>query len=492
MSVFDFVATITGIKQLKILAGGAGEELFARAGAEVYVGAANQIALNNLGRKEWPLDENRKEWLRPNFASLVDKVRIVYGAKLIPSISIFNVKLSTSTIAQTFGDKIYVRRSYMPETDSLNPNNDLKEAERINQLLHVAHELVHVRQYHDRGKSLYKFGKAYFRGLYQADFSYRKNPMEAEGFDFHQCFWQRLFSNLAVPEIFRSTFPKGLTSIMPFILNSQQHFLAYNSSTGAANIGRIHSDAQGIDTIWSTTSSDKWTKGWTAFVPFIMNAGVHYLAYKSGSGQVEIDRIRPNGKGVDTIWEGEENWTKGWTAFVPFSLEGKPHYLAYKRGNGEVAIDRIRPDGQGVDTIWPTDDAEKWTKGWSSFVPFFLKGVPHYLAYKEGTGTVHIDRFRSDGQGVENVWKGEFSEGWTSMIGFDFQKRPHILRYEIDSGYTRVDSINDNGLGATHAWCDRWTKGWSTFFPFRINTKPFHLAYKKNAGTVAIDLVEKV
>ena len=303
-----------------------------------------------------------------------------------------------------------------------------------------------------------------------------------------------MFSHIAVHEIWRSTLVKGLTSIVPFRLNNQQHFLAYKSSDGTANIGRIRSDGHGVDIIWSATGNQKWTKGWTAFVPFLLGGKPHYLAYKSGSGQVAIDRIRANGQGVDAIWptQGVAKFTKGWTAFVPFLLGGKPHYLAYKSGSGQVAIDRIRPDGQGVDTIWPTQGVAKFTKGWTTFVPFVLNGQPHYLAYKVGTGAVHIDRIRADGQGVDNVWKGQWSKGWTSIIGFELQGKPHVLTYKNESGYVHVDSINDQGMGTTRIWCDEWTKGWTAFFPFILNGQPFHLAYKKKEGTVAIDSIDVV
>lgn len=483
MPVWDFLSAIVPIQPLKKFAGILGQEGFAEAGAIAYEVAAKDIAAKNLGRKAQELDQSRKDWLGPDFGSLVHTVRIIYGADLIPSINILGVKLRTGTTAQAFGDKVYVRKNYGPSTDT-------DDDERINQLVHLAHELVHVRQYHNLGKSLHKFGKAYFRGYYQADFSYAKNHMEAEAINFHRCFHTRLLSPIAILEMWRSTLVKGFTSIMPFVLNSQQHYLAYKSSDGTAQIGRIHSDGQGNDTIWSTTSQ-KWTKGWTSFVPFLLGGKPHYLAYKSGSGQVAIDRIRADGKGVDTIWptQGVENWTKGWTSFVPFLLNGKPCYLAYKRGNGEVAIDRIRADGKGVDTLWPTQGVETWSKGWSSFVPFVINGAQHYLAYKEGSGTVHIDRIRDGGQGVDNVWQGQWSDKWTSMIGFKFQGRPHILSYKNEWGYAHVDSVNDWGVGTTHLWCDKWTKGWTAFFPFSLNAKPFHLVYKKNTGTVAIDSI---
>ena len=43
--------------------------------------------------------------------------------------------------------------------------------------------------------------------------------------------------------------------------------------------------------------------------------------------------------GTTRIWCDE--WTKGWTAFFPFMLNGQPFHLAYKKKEGTVAIDSI-------------------------------------------------------------------------------------------------------------------------------------------------------
>ena len=475
MSVFDWVSWPS--KKLSQIGYKAGEEIFANAGAAAYVAASKAIALKNRNRPQQTLEDNRKSWLRPNFASLVDQVRIVYSADLVPSINVLGVKLKTSAIGQTFGNKIYMNPKHKP--------ND------ATQLVQLAHEMVHARQYHNRGKSLSKFGRDYFRGLYRAGFSYSKNYMEKDAYDFNECFETRFLSKISLSEIWRSQWTKGWSSLMPFVLNGNPHYLAYKKSDGTAHIDRIRPDALGVDTIWETAAGQKWTKGWTSFVPFVLNGQPHYLAYKAGSGQVAIDRIRGDGQGVDTIWppEGIEKWSTGWTSFVPFLLGGKPHYLAYKVGSGQVAIDRIRSDGQGVDTIWPAEGVAKWSKGWTSFVPFVLSGQPHYLAYKVATGRVNIDRIRPNGDGVDTLWDGQWSKGWTSMIAFVFNGSPHILSYRPGAGYAHIDRVNPAGSGTEHIWCDQWTGNWTAFVPFQLKGKPHHLAYKANAGTAAIDTI---
>ena len=137
MSIFDWVSSIVPINQFSSIAGDLQGEAFAHLGATAYVAASKFIAADNLDRPLQKLDENRKNWLRPDFASLVDTVRIVYGADMIPSINVLGFDLKTSTIAQTFGDRIYVKKGYAPDTDTVND-------EMVNQLIQLAHELVHV------------------------------------------------------------------------------------------------------------------------------------------------------------------------------------------------------------------------------------------------------------------------------------------------------------------------------------------------------------
>ena len=85
-----------------------------------------------------------------------------------------------------------------------------------------------------------------------------------------------------------------------------------------------------------------------SFVQFNHTDGKRYqLAYKPGTGEVDIDRINAGGAGVTGVWGG--TWTKGWTHLTPFTVGGKPHYFAYKSATGEVDFDRVNPGGLGDD-----------------------------------------------------------------------------------------------------------------------------------------------
>jgi hypothetical protein len=47
-----------------------------------------------------------------------------------------------------------------------------------------------------------------------------------------------------------------------------------------------------------------------------------------GWAQAAIDRVRPGGTGVDTIFRRQ--WTLGWTSLIPFTLDTSAHFLGYK------------------------------------------------------------------------------------------------------------------------------------------------------------------
>lgn len=71
------------------------------------------------------------------------------------------------------------------------------------------------------------------------------------------------------------------------------------------NTVRFNADAKGVTSLWSAT----WTKGWTAFAPFTRGPQARYVAYKSGTGRMAVDRILPDGKGIATI--REMTWPTG-------------------------------------------------------------------------------------------------------------------------------------------------------------------------------------
>jgi len=228
-----------------------------------------------------------------------------------------------------------------------------------------------------------------------------------------------------------SNWSTGWTSFVAFQLNGSPHLFAYKIGSGEVFIGKINpTAAYGVDTVWGAPAGN-WTTGWSSFIAFELNGQPHLLTYKVKTGDVFIGRIRTDGQGVDSVWSG--TWTKGWTSFMPFIAKGQPHYLTYKVETGQVSIDRIRPNGQGVDTVWNGT----WTKGWTSFMPFFVSGQTHYLAYKASNGQMSVDRLRPDLQDVEVVRglaAGGWSKDWSAFVPFSIGGRPHYLTYKATTG----------------------------------------------------------
>lgn len=157
------------------------EAAWGKVGKNAYQAAAQVMASNNTGGQ--PLDEIQKYYLRPHFGNLVDEVTVVYNARLMDEIvaASFRIDVGKSN-AQVYGNKIYVSAEYKPGD--------------IEQLILLAHEMVHVKQYKELG-SLEKFGYNYFKEYKRAGQNYRANKMEREAFEFERKFANWLYEELA-------------------------------------------------------------------------------------------------------------------------------------------------------------------------------------------------------------------------------------------------------------------------------------------------------
>lgn len=120
------------------------------------------------------LTPTQKSYLRPYFGNLVDRVTIHYNSLLLTEIGMPTIpqasdkKISIgNTIGQTFGLNIYLSEPYKTN---------------FQQLALIAHELVHSRQYEQRGSSLVLFGKEYFEKYEDAGKTYEGNVMEQEAY----------------------------------------------------------------------------------------------------------------------------------------------------------------------------------------------------------------------------------------------------------------------------------------------------------------------
>jgi hypothetical protein len=157
------------------------EKAWGEAGAAGYTIAQRWMLANN--GKSRSLDKTQKHYLRPHFGDLVDRVRVVYNANMIDEWSAagFSIK-QTRSRGQTFGHRIYLNPSYRKGDSS--------------QLITLAHELVHVKQFERYGSTYGKFGFHYFREYKRAGQNYRNNKLEKEAYNFDCQFTKWLSNNV--------------------------------------------------------------------------------------------------------------------------------------------------------------------------------------------------------------------------------------------------------------------------------------------------------
>jgi Domain of unknown function (DUF4157) len=161
------------------------ERAWGETGATVLPLAAQVMAMRNPQSR--PLDQTQKDYLRPLFGDLVDRVTVVYQAKLLDRWSqdgkethIGNVNSS----AQTYCDRIYIRESY--------------QSRQTDGLILLAHEMTHSQQCQKAG-GISKFGERYFQGYFQAGQNYENNPLEKSAGAIEEKFTRQLCNKINCP-----------------------------------------------------------------------------------------------------------------------------------------------------------------------------------------------------------------------------------------------------------------------------------------------------
>jgi len=115
-----------------------------------------------------PMPPELRDQLRPWFGDLVDTTRVSWNAQLLGRWRVLGHDLvfDDDTIAQTFGNEIYIRES--PTFDN-------------RQIALIGHELTHTTQYREHG-GIIEFAREYCEAFYDASFSYRHNELEIEAY----------------------------------------------------------------------------------------------------------------------------------------------------------------------------------------------------------------------------------------------------------------------------------------------------------------------
>jgi hypothetical protein len=155
-------------------------------GSSICVANAELTATRNTHIAAQPLDPTARYYLHPWFGDLVDKVRVVWNARLNDRLELARRVLAQGSHAQTYGYRIYIASS-----------QGTREPESALQLILLAHELVHTAQYVRYGADLTRFCQEYIRGWEQSGGVYTHNPLEQEAFNTAFAFAQWL--NRLVP-----------------------------------------------------------------------------------------------------------------------------------------------------------------------------------------------------------------------------------------------------------------------------------------------------
>jgi Domain of unknown function (DUF4157) len=154
-------------------------------GATVLPFAAEIMAIRNP--QGIPLDATQKSYLRPLFGDLVDRVTIVYQAKLLDRWSQDGRETHIGTVnsaAQTYCDRIYIRAAYKPrKTDGL---------------ILLAHEMTHSQQCEQAG-GISNFGNSYFQGYERGGQIYENNPLEKSARAIERKFARQLCNSINCP-----------------------------------------------------------------------------------------------------------------------------------------------------------------------------------------------------------------------------------------------------------------------------------------------------
>lgn len=157
------------------------EFTWGQVGAIAYQASAQLMAVNNENHSR--LDETQKRYLRPHFGDLVDRTLVVYNATLMEDWIAASLKIDVGeSNAQVYGRKIYIKDAYKPGN--------------FEQIVLLAHELVHCQQYERLGK-MGDFGYHYFKEYKRGGESYQKNLFEQEAFEFEAKFSKWLAAEMA-------------------------------------------------------------------------------------------------------------------------------------------------------------------------------------------------------------------------------------------------------------------------------------------------------
>ncbi|MCP3099610.1 hypothetical protein LZ198_12100 [Myxococcus sp. K15C18031901] len=208
--------------------------------------------------------------------------------------------------------------------------------------------------------------------------------------------------------------------------------------------------SQSLD--WSITSvGAQWANFWWSVMPFTINQQEYVMVYTRAGGITRFDRFTPDGFGTvnlkqTTLAVSSDPEKNPVSIFMPYYVNGVPHFIAYSVYSGDVMFARINADGSDYTVL----SRGVWGKGWSSLVSYTIGGQPYFIAYNVTTGQVHFDKISADGSGFSILASGFWAPGWSSIVTYNSLGLPYLVVHNGDTALTRIDAIKLDGTGSVN------------------------------------------
>ena len=198
-----------------------------------------------------------------------------------------------------------------------------------------------------------------------------------------------------------------------------------------------------------TEWEDNLGKGWSHFVPFDINGDTCFIAYNKNTGGVQFCRFKfsqkdpiPQVVGYD-ILNDQVKWADEWTHLVPFYKFGENrkrvnYLIAYNNKTGDVRFDHINDDFKGTVNMHEF----KWPRDWSQVTTQkdISEKITHLIMYNNKKADI-------TSQSTESGFFNGISTGresWDQLAVLPGQLGDYILLYNIRSGCSRLCWLDIN------------------------------------------------
>jgi hypothetical protein len=210
------------------------------------------------------------------------------------------------------------------------------------------------------------------------------------------------------------------------------------------------------------------------------------VAYRPEDGNVQLWRRNSDGSKM-VLGSG---WGPGYE-LLPFNLKGVPHFVAYRAADGSAQVYCWRADGRRETVV-----SEKWHED-CLLMPFELGGESYLVMYRPdsvfpgGAGRDHnmkVYRWNSDGTRDE-VKPIKWSEK-SVLLPFSLGGEPYVMTYkQADESFEvhRWKLVTNDKVDPELVGKGSWSrlKGYAPM-PFELNGKLYFVAYDKADGKFSL------